>query len=285
MANLERLGPYEVHAPLGAGGMGEVFRATDSHLGREVALKLLPEGFADDPERHARFEREAKLLASLNHPNIATLYGLEHLDGQHVLVMELVEGEDLSERIRRGAISLEEAAPLAVQIARALEAAHEQGIVHRDLKPANVKLRPDGTVKVLDFGLAKAWEADGSESDLSMSPTLTAHATAAGVILGTAAYMAPEQAAGQPADRRADVWAFGVVLWEMLTGRKLFDGETVSHVLASVLKDEIDLDALPADTPARIRELIDRCLRKKPGQRLQAIGDARVLLEEYVAAP
>jgi len=285
MAELERLGPYEVQAPLGAGGMGEVFRATDSHLGRDVAIKLLPEGFADDPERHARFEREAKLLASLNHPNIATLYGLEHLDGQHVLVMELVEGEDLSERIRRGAIPLEEAAPLALQIARALEAANEQGIVHRDLKPANIKLKSDGTVKVLDFGLAKAWEADGSESDLSMSPTLTAHATAAGVILGTAAYMAPEQAAGQPADRRADVWAFGVVLWEMLTGRKLFDGETVSHVLASVLKDDIDLDALPAETPARIRELIERCLRKKPGQRLQAIGDARVLLEEYVAAP
>jgi Tol biopolymer transport system component len=199
--------------------------------------------------------------------------------------MELVEGEDLSERISRSSIPVEEAVAIALQIAAALEAAHEQGIVHRDLKPANIKLRPDGTVKVLDFGLAKAWDADANDSSLSMSPTLTAHATAAGVILGTAAYMAPEQAAGIAADRRADIWAFGVVFWEMLTGNKLFEGETVSHVLASVLKDEVDLEALPVGTPSRLRELIARCLRKKPKQRLQAIGDARIVLEEYLADP
>jgi eukaryotic-like serine/threonine-protein kinase len=275
-----RLGPYEITAKLGEGGMGEVWRATDSRLGREVALKLLPEGFADDPERHARFEREARTLASLNHPNIATLYGLEHLDGKHALAMELVEGEGLDETIARGAILVDEAIPIALQIAEGLEAAHEHGIVHRDLKPANIRIRPDGTVKVLDFGLAKAWAEEVGGSDLSISPTITARHTAAGVILGTAAYMAPEQAAGNAVDTRADIWSFGVVLWEMLTGRQLFGGETVSHVLASVLKDEVDLAALPAQTPVRLRELIERCLRRKPRQRLQAIGDARVLLEE-----
>jgi Tol biopolymer transport system component len=199
--------------------------------------------------------------------------------------MELVEGEDLSERIQRGPIPVSEAIPIALQIAEALEAAHEQGIVHRDLKPANIKLRPDGTVKVLDFGLAKAWESDHSDSSLSLSPTVTSHATAAGLILGTAAYMSPEQAAGTPADRRADIWSFGVVFWEMLTGHKLFEGETVSHVLASVLKDDVDLTALPAETPGRLHELIERCLRKKPKQRLQAIGEARIVLEEYQADP
>ncbi len=331
------LAHYRVTAALGEGGMGQVWRAEDSKLGRQVALKVLPEEFAKDPERMARFEREAKVLASLNHPNIATLYGLEqapvvsserrvtakregeagsesrdHLDSENVsstehfpetsgdpsnrgagaplaqddgravtfLAMELVEGEDLSERISRGPVSVEEAVAIALQIAQALEAAHEQGIVHRDLKPANIKLRPDGTVKVLDFGLAKAWDSDAESSSVSMSPTLTAHATAAGLIIGTAAYMAPEQAAGMAADRRADIWAFGVVLWEMLTGHKLFEGETVSHVLASVLKDEVDLEELPPETPPRLRELISRCLRKKPKQRLQAIGDARILLEE-----
>jgi Tol biopolymer transport system component len=199
--------------------------------------------------------------------------------------MELVEGEDLSERIKRGPVPVEGAVTIALQIAEALEAAHEQGIVHRDLKPANIKLRPDGAVKVLDFGLAKAWDADSADSSLSLSPTLTAHATAAGVILGTAAYMSPEQAAGVSADRRADIWAFGVVLWEMLTGHKLFEGETVSHVLASVLKDEVDLGELPADTPWKLRELISRCLKKKPKQRLQAIGDARIVLEDDLADP
>ncbi len=291
--------------------MGEVWRAEDEKLGRQVALKVLPDEFAKDPERMARFEREAKVLASLNHPNIAHLYGLESLEidekgvGEgfipsrdderaginpapttvHMLVMELVEGEDLSERIQRGPVPLEEATAIALQIAEALEAAHESGIVHRDLKPANIKLRPDGTVKVLDFGLAKAWETDHGDSSISMSPTLTQHATAAGIILGTAAYMSPEQAAGIAADRRADIWAFGVVFWEMLTGHKLFEGETVSHVLASVLKDEVDLDELPAETPAPFRKLIGRCLRKKPKQRLQAIGDARIAIEEYLADP
>ncbi len=285
------LAHYTVTAALGEGGMGEVWRAEDSKLGRDVALKVLPEEFAKDPERMARFEREAKVLASLNHPNIATLYGLETVSGADAdadsdavqttfLAMELVEGEDLSERIKRGSVPVEEAAAIALQIAEALEAAHEQGIVHRDLKPANIKLRSDGTVKVLDFGLAKAWDAESNDSSVSMSPTLTAHATAAGVIIGTAAYMSPEQAAGVAADRRADIWAFGVVLWEMLSGRKLFEGETVSHVLASVLKDEVDLEELPADTPPRLRNLVRRCLQKKPRQRMQAIGEARIVLEE-----
>jgi serine/threonine protein kinase len=288
------LAHYRITAALGAGGMGEVWRAEDTKLGREVALKVLPEEFARDPERMARFEREAKVLASLNHPNIATLYGLEtaipsgadsDAGETTFLAMELVEGEDLSERIKRGAIPVDEAIPIALQIAEALEAAHEAGIVHRDLKPANIKLRPDGTVKVLDFGLAKAWDAETGDSSISMSPTLTAHATAAGVIIGTAAYMSPEQAAGIAADRRADIWAFGVVVWEMLTGHKLFEGETLSHVLASVLKDEVDLDELPANTPWKLRELIARCLQKKPKQRLQAVGDARIVLEEQIADP
>jgi len=279
------LGSYRVSAKLGEGGMGEVWRATDEKLGREVALKVLPAPVASDPERLARFQREARVLASLNHPCIATLFGLESFDGRHVLVMELVEGEDLSERIARGAIPAAEAVPIALQIAQALEAAHEKGIVHRDLKPANVKLRPDGAVKVLDFGLAKAWEEESAQASLSVSPTLTRHATMAGVILGTAAYMAPEQAAGLAADRRADVWSFGVVLWEMLTGRRLFEGETVSHVLASVLKDSPDLSALPKDLSPVLSGLVAACLRKKPARRLQSIGDARVTLEDLLAQP
>ena len=246
------LAQFEITSKLGEGGMGEVWLAKDTKLGREVALKVLPEEFAQDPERMARFEREAKVLASLNHPNIATLYGLESVEsgtGQTTfLAMELVEGEDLSEHIKRGPVPFEDAVAISLQIAEALEAAHEQGIVHRDLKPANIKVRPDGAVKVLDFGLAKAWDSDHGDSSLSLFPTMTAHATQAGLILGTAAYMSPEQAAGVSADRRADIWAFGVVLWEMLTGHKLFDGETVSHVLASVLKDEIDVEELPDET-------------------------------------
>ena len=273
-----RFGPYEVLGPLGAGGMGEVWRAEDARLGREVALKLLPEDFAADPERHARFEREAKLLASLNHPNIATLYGLEQLDGRHFLVMELVEGEDLSARIARGPIPVEETIPIALQIAGALEAAHEAGIVHRDLKPANIKLRPDGTVKVLDFGLAKAWEVDGGSSSASLSPTITEHHTRAGVILGTAAYMSPEQARGKQVDRRADIWAFGVVLWEMLTGNKLFAGETVSDTLAAVLTRSPDLCELPDGTPPVVRQLVGRCVERDVKRRLQAIGEARIAL-------
>jgi len=286
------LAHYRITAALGAGGMGEVWRAEDTKLGREVALKVLPEEFAKDPERMARFEREAKVLASLNHPNIATLFGLEtaipsgadsdadsDAGETTFLAMELVEGEDLSERIKRGPIPVEEAIPIALQIAEAIEAAHEQGIIHRDLKPANIKLTEDGVIKVLDFGLAKAWETETGDSSLSLSPTVT-RATAAGVILGTAAYMSPEQARGKKVDRRADIWSFGVVLWEMLTGRKLFEGETVSDVLASVLKETPDLDALPADTPPAVRRLVSRCLDKEPKNRLQWIGDARLDLVE-----
>ncbi|MEE4270227.1 MAG: protein kinase [Thermoanaerobaculales bacterium] len=302
------LAHFEITAKLGEGGMGVVWLADDTKLGRQVALKVLPADVAGDDERMARFEREAKVLASLNHPNIAHLYGLETVEsgvgegdsptpepitsgtgstaaGTTFLVMELVEGEDLSALIERGAVPVDEAVRIALQIAEALEAAHEQGIVHRDLKPANIKLRPDGTVKVLDFGLAKAWDTEDRDGSLSLSPTLTQHATAAGVILGTAAYMSPEQAAGVAADRRADIWAFGVVLWEMLTGHKLFEGETVSHVLASVLKDEVDVAELPDDTPPRVHDLLDRCLRKKPRERLQAIGDARIALEEEQGDP
>ena len=282
------LAQYRVTAALGAGGMGQVWRAEDEKLGRVVALKVLPQEFAADPERMARFEREAKVLASLNHPNIATLYGLETVSGAETetgtettfLAMELVEGEDLSERIKRGPIPVEEAIPIALQIAEALEAAHEQGIIHRDLKPANIKLRPDGTVKVLDFGLAKAWEADGKDSSLSVSPTLTAHATAAGVILGTAAYMSPEQARGKKVDRRADIWAFGVVLWEMLTGRRLFDGETVTDVIAAVVTREPDWDALPAAAPPSLRRLLKRCLRRDPRSRQPDIATVRLELAE-----
>jgi len=276
----QRLGRFDVTAILGRGGMGEVWRATDSRLGREVALKLLPEDFADDPERHARFEREARTLATLNHPHIATLYGLEEVGGRHVLVMELVEGEGLDERIAHGAIPLDEAVPIAVQIAEALEAAHQAGIVHRDLKPANIRVRVDGTVKVLDFGLAKAWDEQAGSSSLSLSPTVTRHATLEGVILGTAAYMSPEQARGKPVDKRTDIWAFGVVLWEMLSGHQLFSGETVSDTLAAVLRAEPDPTQLPDSTPASLHRLLARCLARDPRRRLHDIADVRILLEE-----
>ncbi len=279
-----RLGPYQVIAPLGAGGMGEVYRATDTRLGRDVALKLLPAEFASDPDRLARFEREAKLLASLQHSNIATLFGLEMADGQRVLAMELVAGEDLAERLKRGPVPVDEAREIARQIAEALEEAHEHGVVHRDLKPANVKVTPDGKVKVLDFGLAKAWSGDAAtasgSSASSQSPTLAHTGTAAGIILGTAAYMAPEQARGKPVDKRADVWAFGVVLFEMLTGRRLFDGETVTDVLAAVVTREPDFASLPAVTPRSVRQLLQRCLRKDPRRRLRDVGEARIALEE-----
>ncbi|MFI5165498.1 MAG: protein kinase [Thermoanaerobaculales bacterium] len=280
LAPKTRVGPYEIVGPLGKGGMGEVWRAKDTRLGREVALKFLPADFAEDPERHARFEREAKVLASLNHPNIAVLYGLEHLDGQHALAMELVEGEGLDERIARGPVLVEEAVPIALQIAEALEAAHEKGIVHRDLKPANVKVRSDGTVKVLDFGLAKAWEEQGSSSDLAFSPTITGHHTRAGVILGTAAYMSPEQARGKSVDKRADIWAFGCLVYEMLTGRTAFEGETVSDVLAAVLKTDPDWSLLPSDLPLAIRRVLARCLERNPKLRIRDIGDARFELGE-----
>ncbi|MBP1620101.1 MAG: serine/threonine protein kinase, partial [Acidobacteria bacterium] len=255
-----------------------MYRAVDTSLDREVALKLLPADFADDPERHARFEREAKVLASLNHPNIATLYELEHLDGRHVLVMELVEGEGLDERIGRGAVPPDEAVPIALQIAEALEAAHERGIVHRDLKPANVRIRADGTVKVLDFGLAKTWTEETTAANIGQSPTITSHHTRAGLILGTAGYMAPEQARGKPVDKRADIWAFGVVLYEMLTGKTLFPGETVSDVLAGVLTREPDWARLPA-AAHHAGGLLARCLEKDPRRRIRDIGDVRLELE------
>jgi len=252
--------------------MGEVWRATDTKLGREVAIKVLPESFANDPARMARFEREAQLLAALNHPNIAAIYGIE----QGALVMELVEGEDL-----HGPLPLETALHYARQIADALEAAHEKGIVHRDLKPGNIKVTPAGQVKLLDFGLAVAQASRPVSGDPTESPTLSLAMTQAGMILGTAAYMSPEQARGKPVDKRADIWAFGVVLYEMLTGRMLFGGgETVSDSLASVLTREPDFQALPKDTPRRVRRLLERCLRKDPKLRLRDIGDARMLLDE-----
>jgi Tol biopolymer transport system component len=273
-----QLGPYEVLGLLGSGGMGEVYRARDRRLGRNVAIKVLPAEVAGDTDRLARFRREAHLLASLNHPHIAAVHGLEELDGKPLLVLELVEGEDLAERMKRGAIPVEDALGIARQIAEALEEAHEHGIVHRDLKPANIKLTPEGKAKVLDFGLAKAWtgEASAREPDLSHSPTLTRAGTEAGVILGTAAYMSPEQARGKAVDKRADIWAFGVVVFEMLTGRRLFHGETTSDTLAAVLKTDPDWALLPAETPPRIRELLRSCLMRDPRERLHDIADARI---------
>jgi len=286
-----RLGSYEVVAKLGEGGMGEVYRARDTKLDRDVALKILPESFASDPDRLMRFEREAKTLAALNHPNIAQIYGIE----QNALVMELVEGDDLSAIIARGPLTLTDALPIAKQIAEALEAAHEAGIIHRDLKPQNIKVRADGTVKVLDFGLAR-WSPGSSDpgskdpglrGDVANSPTMTSPAmTAMGVILGTAAYMSPEQAKGRPVDRRADIWPFGVVLYEMLTGRQLFNAETMSETMAAVLRADIDLAALPAATPPAIRTLLARCLDRDVKTRLRDIGEARfVLANPSAAAP
>ena len=274
------LGPYAVRDKLGEGGMGQVYRGHDSKLGRDVALKVLPDSFAIDPDRLARFHREAQVLASLNHPNIAQIYGFEDSGATHALVMELVDGPTLADRIEQGPIPLAEALAIAKQISSALEAAHEQGIVHRDLKPANVKVRPDGTVKVLDFGLAKAMDPTSS-SDLNVmnSPTLTQRATQLGMILGTAAYMAPEQAKGKKVDRRADIWAFGVVLFEMLSGERAFKGDDVSDVLAAVLRQDIDWRALPADTPARVRRVLERCLERDPTQRLRDIGDVWILMD------
>ena len=280
-----RLGPYEILSALGAGGMGEVYRARDTKLDRAVAIKILPEAFAADTERIARFQREAKTLASLNHPNIAHLHGLEESNGVRALVMEVVEGEDLAQRIARGAIPVAEALAIAQQMAEALEAAHEQGIIHRDLKPANIKVRRDGTVKVLDFGLAKAMEPTSArrsqhQADASQSPTITTPAmTQAGMILGTAAYMSPEQASGKPVDTRADIWAFGCVLYEMLTGQRAFDGQGVSETLARVIEHEPDWTKLPATLSPALRTYIRRCLQKDPRQRVQAIGDVRLALE------
>ncbi len=262
--------------------MGEVYRARDTTLNRDVAIKVLPDLFASDAERLARFTREAQTLASLNHPNIAHIHGLEESNGVRALVMELVEGEDLSQRIARGPISIDEALPIAKQIAEALEAAHEQGIIHRDLKPANIKIRPDGAVKVLDFGLAKAMEptTTGQQPNLSQSPTITSPAlmTGGGMILGTAAYMSPEQAKGRPVDKRADVWACGAVLFEMLVGRRAFEGEDVSDTLANVLKQEPEWDGLPGDVPPHVRQVIRRCLQKDRKQRISDIQDVRLAL-------
>ena len=274
----QRIGCYSVTAKIGEGGMGEVYRARDTKLDRDVALKVLPEAFTSDPDRLARFEREAKVLASLNHPNIGAIHGLEDSGDVRALVLELIEGPTLADRISKGPIPVGEALPIAKQIAEALEAAHEQGIIHRDLKPANIKVREDGTVKVLDFGLAKALAAS-PESDPSESPTLTAAATRAGVILGTAAYMSPEQARGKPVDKRTDIWSFGCVLYEILTGHAAFRGETLSDTIANVLDREPELEALPAGTSIIIETLLRRCWAKDPRRRLRDIGDARLDLD------
>ena len=283
-----RLGLYEILAPLGQGGMGEVYRARDTKLGREVAIKVLPEAWACDADRAARFEHEAQVLAALNHPHIAALYGTDQSAGRHFLVMELVEGETLAERLERGPLPVKDALTIAHQIAEALEAAHEKGIVHRDLKPANVKITPNDQVKVLDFGLAKAMDPVAGFSpaaNLTNSPTLSMMATQAGVILGTAAYMSPEQAQGLAADSRSDVFSFGSVLYEMLTGRQPFQGDTAAALLASVLVREPDLDALPPNLNPRLPELLKRCLEKNPKRRWQAVGDLRAEIETIAAAP
>jgi serine/threonine-protein kinase len=281
-----RLGPYEILAPLGAGGMGEVYRAKDTKLGREIALKLLSASFTNDPDRVARFRREAQVLASLNHPHIAQIHGLDEANGTQFLVLELVDGESLDKRIARGRIPVDEALAIAKQIAAALEAAHEKGIIHRDLKPANIALTCDGTVKVLDFGLAKATEAaSGTSLDVTNSPTITTPAmmTGVGVILGTAAYMSPEQAKGRPADKRSDIWAFGCALFEMLSGQRAFDGEDVSDTLANVLKVEPEWNRLPDDVPERVRVMLQRCLEKDRGKRLSDASIARYVMTETVA--
>ena len=277
-----KIGPYEIVSSLGAGGMGEVYRARDSRLGRDVAIKSLPDAFASDPERLARFEREARLLASLNHSNVASIHGIEETGDRRYLVLEFVGGETLAARLERGPLPIDEAIDVCCDIAAGLEAAHENGVVHRDLKPGNVIITPSGQVKVLDFGLATSGggSASGSDPNLSHSPTLTHAATRAGVILGTAAYMSPEQARGKNVDRRTDVWSFGCVLYECLTGRPLYQGETVSDLIARILEREPDWAALPANTPSRVRELLRKCLRKDPKERLRDIGDARLELAQ-----
>jgi Tol biopolymer transport system component len=281
-----RLGVYEVLAPLGAGAMGEVWRARDTRLSREVAVKVLPESLSRDHDRLSRFEREAQVLASLNHPNIAAIYGVEEASGATALVLELVEGPTLDERIKQGRLPADDAVAIARQIAEALEFAHERGIVHRDLKPANVKLSPEGRVKVLDFGLAKAMAADmATRSDSAISPTVTSLGTIAGVVLGTAAYMAPEQARGANVDRRADIWSLGAVLWEMLTGKRAFEGDTVSDTLASVLRAPIEWSDIPPATPPGVVRLLKRCLERDPKKRLRDIGEARIALETLDAEP
>ena len=279
----QRVGPYEILSAIGAGGMGEVYRAHDGRLNRDVALKVLPEVFAADPDRMARFEREARVLAALSHPHIAAIYGLEESSSTRALVMELLEGPTLADRIAAGPILLDEALPVAKQIAEALEYAHDHGVIHRDLKPANIKVTADGTVKVLDFGLAKALQDEPIAADPRDSPTLSMAATMPGVILGTAAYMSPEQAKGKPVDRRADIWAFGVVLFEMLTGKPLYSGETAAETLASIIKEDPPLDRLPSKTPPTIGNLLRRCLEKNLKRRLQHIGEARIIIEDVLS--
>jgi Tol biopolymer transport system component len=279
------LGPYEILGSLGAGGMGEVYRAKDTKLGREVAIKTLPSALAQDPERLARFEREAKLLATLNHAHIGAIYGLDEHDGTLYIAMELIEGQTLEEKLKAGALPIEDALRIALQIAEALEAAHDKGVVHRDLKPANVMLTPDGVVKVLDFGLAKAFSGDPNAASPAHSPALSAAMTQQGLILGTAGYMSPEQASGQATDQRADIWAFGVVLYEMLTGLPLFSGESVPHILADVLRTEPDWKRLPRNLHPRLRLLLERCLRKKVRDRYHSMADVRVDIEEILKDP
>jgi len=280
-----RLGPYEILAPLGAGGMGEVYRARDTKLRRDVAIKILPQIFTSDPERLARFEREAQMLAALNHSHIGAIYGVEDAGEVRALVLELVEGETLAERLRRGSIPVAEALAIARQIADALEAAHERSIIHRDLKPANIKIAPDGQVKVLDFGLAKTVVSNTTGPDLSQSPTLTGSSTSEGAILGTAAYMSPEQARGKTVDKRTDIWAYGCVLYEMLTGRKAFAGETASDAIAAILQREPDWTKLPTAVPAPVPRLLRRCLEKDPNRRLRDVGDARLEVDDALSRP
>jgi serine/threonine protein kinase len=273
------LGAYRILSPLGTGGMGEVYRAHDPKLDREVAIKVLPEAMSADPERVARFQREARTLAAFQHPNIASVYGFEEDGSNRFLVMELVEGQDLSERLKAGPIAVADAVTLSLQLLEGLAAAHEQGVIHRDLKPANIKITPEGEVKILDFGLARAYSGDPeADSGVFSSPTVTAAMTREGVILGTAAYMAPEQARGEAVDHRADLWAFGVVLFEMLTGKQFFAGDTVSDTLAAVLRAELDWNLLPDDTPANVRRVLRRCLARNPKERLRSAADARLEL-------
>ena len=281
---------YKVLEKIGEGGMGEVYRATDTKLNRDVALKILPQQFASDSQRMGRFQREAEVLASLDHPNIGQIYGIEEAGQTKALVLQLIEGPTLAERIAQGPIPVEDALKIALQITEGLEAAHEKGVIHRDLKPANIKITPEGQVKILDFGLAKALEGEAPESSLSQSPTLTAAATQAGVILGTAAYMSPEQAKGQPVDKRADIWAFGVVLYEMVTGRRAFEGSNTADILGGVLRLEPGWELLPLGLPNELRRVLARCLTKDPRRRQRDAGDIRLdleaaLLEEANASP
>src|ERR1700738_3857059 len=278
-----RLGANEILGAIGAGGLGEVYEARDNKLGRNVAIKVLPEAFAHDRDRVSRFQREARMLAALNHPNIATIFGLEECDGVDYLVMELVPGQTLSERLKLGPLALEEALKIGEQIAEAMEAAHEKQVIHRDLKPANVKVTPEGRVKVLDFGLAKAFDVEAEPSS-SSAPTLTSMGTEDGRILGTPTYMSPEQARGKPVDKRTDIWAFGCVLYELLAGQRAFQADTVSDTLVRVLEREPDWKALPAATPAKVQHLLQKCLEKDVNRRLRDIGDGRIELLDAVSS-